>query len=173
MCCNTLSCVVTPFHVLSLQALSQLPLMTKKMLSTLKQRGPDTLGTLLDVATAGNNVFERVAQFTVDTMNISGSSGLNLVSTLSGMVGVLNPASPLSRTILDTMANFAGITVAYAMDKGTLDGLAVAFNNGIIDQVTPVDPRRRFRAPPPPEVAVGAPMVQVRIMLLDACEMYA
>lgn len=139
--------------------------MTKKMLSTLKQRGPDTLCTLLDVATAGNNVFERVAQFTVDTMNISGSSGLNLVSTLSGMVGVLNPGSPLSRTILDTMANFAGITVAYAMDKGTLDGLVVAFNDGIINQVTPVDPRRRFRAgAPSPEVAVGAPMVQVRII---------
>lgn len=151
------------FHVLCLQVLSQLPLLTKKMLSTLKQRGPDTMGTLLDVATAGNNVFERVAQFTVDTMNISGSSGLNLVSTLSGMVGVLNPASPLSRTILDTVANFAGITVAYAMDKGTLDGLVVAFNNGIINQVTPVDPRRRFRAgAPSPEVAVRAPMVQVR-----------
>lgn len=137
--------------------------MTKKMLSTLKQRGPDTLGTLLNVAMSGSSVFERVAQFTVDTMNISAAAGMNLVSTLSGMVGVLNPASNLSRTILDTVANFAAITVAYAMDKGTLDGLVVAFNDGIIDQVTPVDPRRRYRAAaPPPEVAVWAPMVQVR-----------
>jgi hypothetical protein len=142
--------------------LSQLPLLTKKMLSILKQRGPYTLGILLDVATAGSNVFERVAQFTVDTMNISAASGLNLVSTLSGMVGVLNPTSPLSKTILDTVANFAGITVAYAMDKGTLEGLVVGYMQGSIDHVVMDPRRRRAPAPSPPAVAVSAPMVQVR-----------
>lgn len=135
--------------------------MTKKMLGTLEESGSQTLGTLLDVAAAGSHVFERVAQFTVDSLNISAASGVNLVSTLSGMVGVLNSASPLSKAILDTMANFAAITVAYAMDKGTLEGLVVACNYGSVDQVV-VDPRRRrAAAPSPPAVAVSAPMVQV------------
>lgn len=121
--------------------------MTKKMLGTLEQGGSSTLGTLLEVAAVGSHVFERVAQFTVDSLNISAASGLNLVSTLGGMAGVLNPASALSKTILDSVANFAAITVAYAMDKGTLEGLVVGYSEGGVDQVL-VDPRRRRAAAP-------------------------
>lgn len=98
---------------------------------------------------------------------------MNLISTLGGMLGVLNPGSPQSKVVLDTVANFCSIAVTYAVEHGNLEGLAVSFSNRSLETIQQRDPRRRAAAIPQAQVSAARSDAGLMCTTDEACLLQA